>query len=69
MAFDDGEFPVGFSDHVWCHWLAPGEPPVEKHAQQMLSGGRVGRAVSLDSQANIRNQFSIDRVMVMVFNR
>ena len=42
---------------------------MEKHAQQMLPGGRVGRAVSLDSQANIRNGFSIDRVTVTIFTR
>ena len=23
MAFDDGKFPVGFSDHVWCHSSRP----------------------------------------------
>ena len=34
------------------YWLAPGEPPVEKHAQQGLPGGRVGRAVALATHAN-----------------
>ena len=35
--------------HVY--WLAPGEPPVEKCAQQVLPGGRVGRAVFINRQA------------------
>ena len=26
MAFNDGEFPVGFSDHVWCHSSRPCPP-------------------------------------------
>jgi len=29
-----------------------GEPPVEKHAQQVLPGGRAGRAVALATHAN-----------------
>ena len=33
-------------------WLAPGEPPVENYAQQVLPGGRVGRAVFLNRQVN-----------------